>query len=328
MIHNHVVLTILVVIFSLTSGITMASDLSFVQNGRLYKSQVGQGKNTQLNVLADRIVDENKQHQQLLVLENAITGGDKHIGGKLKLINTNKWSSKEVARGVLNARLSPKGNEMVVWNDEDVVTVENLDGDLLQTIGIHCAAPIYSHTGNLIAYMKLADLSDDESHQDLYEHAQGIAVYDLKSNIERLVTFDPEDFAPVGFSEDENKLFFNSTRAYAEDPENHIASLWMVDLISGQVERLTNLSISEIEKGNHTPILNDGAVWSSDRLTAFSATDPEDGTWRYQFTKNGKLVSAIHFLDGDSPRWIEQDRVLANKVLMDGKVNWRTFNLQ
>jgi hypothetical protein len=320
--------TVLAVIFCLTSQLVLALDLPFIHDGKLNKSQIEKGKNTALNIAADRIIDRNQQFDQLLITEkpNQI-GTDRHVGVKLRLVNTKTWSVQDISDGVFQAKLSPKGNALVVWNDEDTINVVNLDGDVLLTLGIHGAAPMYSHTGNLIAYQKLADSSDDESEPGSYE-VQGIAVYDLKSNTEKLVTFDAEDFAPVGFSNDESKLFFNSARAYPEEPGNHIASLWVVDINSGSVERLTNQSVDEVKKGNFTPILSSNSIWSSDRQVALSSVDSEDGTWKYQFAKNGKLISAEHFADGDSPQWVEKDRIVASKVSMAGKVHWHKFNVR
>lgn len=319
---------VLTSILCFISHSALAQDLPFVQDGKLYKTQTEKGKNVSFGIEADRIIDRNQKFDQLLIAEKSSqVGNDRHVGVKLRLVNTKTLSARDISDGVFQAKLSPNGNAVVIWNDEDQINVVNLEGDILLSLGIHGAAPTYSHTGNLIAYQKLADTSNDESEHGMYE-SQGIAIYDLKSNTEKLVTFDSEDFAPVGFSSDESKLFFNSARDYPEEPGNHIASLWVVDINSGSVERLTNQSVSEIKKGNFTPILSDNAIWSSDRQVALSSVDSEDGTWKYKFAKDGKLVSASHFSDGDSPQWVEQDRIVACKVKMGNNVHWHKVSFR
>lgn len=313
-----------------TTTPTLAADIPYVDDGMLYQQEAASSAPpVPVGILATRILDQNRTNNIILVLENDPNQDDPHlVSGALHRVDTTTWNAAKVADGIMSAKLSPRGNAAVVWRDDDTVDMVNLDGDVLANIGIHGAAPIYSHSGNLISYQKLADVSDDGSRQTLFELAQGIAIYDLRTQQERLVTFDPEDFAPAGFSRNEKKLYFNSTRAYEDAPQSHVASVWVVDLESGKTERLTNRSSKLVRQGTVVPIIDADALWTTDRGTAISSTDSESGVWIYNFSPSGITVSASHLADGGTPQWTKRDEIFAAKVLIEGKPSWRTHHIQ
>jgi len=231
------------------------------------------------------------------------------------------------ASDAISSSLSPDGRMAAIWTKGHEVVLADASGAVLQKIGIHGAAPIFSHDGNLVAYEKLADESPDGDDQSLFEMAQGIAVYDLRTGQERLVTDGGvDDFAPVGFSKDMNLLYFNSTRPYEWSPWNHVASLWVVDLKSGKTQRLTNMDEDAVRRGNMVPTISPKAIWSSDRTVAITSYGPEKGVWKFVLSATG--ASASHIADGDSPQWVVQDQSFAVRVISNGKPSWNKINLR
>jgi len=231
------------------------------------------------------------------------------------------------ASDVISSSPSPDGRMTASWTKKHEVVLTDASGATLQKIGIHGAAPLFSHDGSLIAYEKLADESPDGDDQSLFELAQGIAVYDLRTGQERLVTNGgSDDFAPVGFSKDLSLLYFNSTRPYEESPWNHVASIWVVDLKSGRTQRLTNLSEDAVMRGDMIPTISPKAIWSSDRTVAITSYGPEKGVWKFVLTANE--ISAFRIADGDSPEWAVQDRTFVTRVVSNGKTSWNKINLR
>lgn len=231
------------------------------------------------------------------------------------------------ASDMVSSSLSPDGMMSAVWTKNHEIVVIDSGGSVLHKIGIRGAAPMFSHDGNLVAYEKLADSSQDDSEQSLFEFAQGIAVYDLRTGKERLVTDGGgDDFAPVGFSKDMSLLYFNSTRPYEGSSGNHVASLWVVELKSGKAERLTNTSEKQVQNGVVVPIVGENPLWSSDRTMIISSIGSESGVWKFALTSRG--VSAVRIADGDSPKWVVSDESFVVRTISDGKTVWRTLRVR
>lgn len=319
-----------VMLLVLATG-AFAQDHSFVENGILYRSSSAKAV-SQVAVFRDvgRIIDQKPAAQKLLYLAASRTpNNDAVSGSNLMLVDTKTWSNRLVATSVITANLSPDGTMAVLWRSGHKVTLVRSDGSLLQQIGTHGAAPVFSHDGNFIAYQKLADSSSDGSLQGLFEEAQGISVYDVRTGRENLVTSSgTDDFAPVGFSLDLNKLYFNSTRPYERSSHNHVASLWVVDLKNGEKQRLTNLDEAAVRRGAVTPIPNETALWSSDRTAIVFSNGREEGVWKFALSSDGRLSNATRIADGESPQWVIPDETIAIRTISNGKSAWRILSVR
>ncbi|MEY4723594.1 MAG: hypothetical protein RLZZ324_1107, partial [Candidatus Parcubacteria bacterium] len=148
--------------------------------------------------------------------------------------------------------------------------------------------------------------------------AEGIAVYDTLTGQETLVTNGGgDDFAPVGFSKDMSLLYFDSTRPYGTSPGNRVASLWVVDLATGDVTRLTNTDEESVRKGVMVPTISPAAIWTSDRATAVTSYGSDMGVWRIDLV--GHRVVARRISDGDSPTWLVPDETIDVRRVVNGR---------
>jgi Tol biopolymer transport system component len=272
-----------------------------------------------------RIIDYKPAIKSLLYLTAPSSNNtDADAGSDLVLVNTENWVLQPIANNVLTANLSPDGTKIAIWTKDYEVHILAANGAHLQKIGVHGAAPLFSRDGKLLVYEKLANDSSDNDLQGLFEFAEGIVIYDLQSGQERVVTSGgPDDFAPVGFSPDMSKLYFNSTRPSTNDLRAHLASLWVVDLHTGHVKQLTNIGSDNTEE--HVPIINENAIWTSDYTTVISSNGPQEGVWKFVFSKDGNSLSAIHIADGYSPQWIVPGKSIAIRTSVG---QWEKLNLK
>lgn len=306
-------------------------DLPFVEKGVLYRSPVESLAGKAQKAIAEnvgRVLHYNQDTAQLIhVTKPSAVDSDIITGGDLVLTDTVTWSTRIIAQDIVTAHISPHGDMIVLWNKNHQVRLVTSQGVPIKEIGIHGAAPIFSHDKRFIAYQKLADHSPDSNLQSLFEHAQGIAVYDMYTMRESLVTNGGgDDFAPVGFSNDISKLYFNSTRPSVNEPENHIASLWVLDLATRITTQLTNTDVREGDP--LIPTVNENALWSSDRRIAISSNGKEQGTWMFLLSQNKNTVEARHIADGDSPQWLVLNKRIAVRSVENGQSKWRTIDVQ
>lgn len=335
MMNKSVLMTACAVIFlfggSIAAPVATAGELPFVENGVLYSSPaessvvqdattLGKGKILAHNPTAGKLLYVTPQNTQ---------GTDVLTGGNLMLVDMATLGEQLVATNVIAASLSPDGTAMVLWNKDHEIHLTDSVGTVSGRIGMYGAAPVFSHNGRFIAYLKLADVTLDSAPQSLFEHAQGIAVYDVRTGRETLVTDGGlDDFAPVGFSLNMTKLYFNATRPYAGSPQNHIASLWVVDLTSGKVERLTNTDEKAVKQGIVVPTVSENALWSSDRTIVISSNGKEQGIWLFSLAPSVGTLEATHIADGESPQWLVSDESIVFRAISDGKSAWHILNIR
>lgn len=306
-----------------------AQTLSFVENGVLYYSTTTSEPTPQRAALDIwRILDNKPEKNSLLYLTIPEANATDAVNGSaLMLLNTANHAIQPVARNVITAVLSPDATKIVLWNKNQEIQVVAPNGAVLQEIGTHGAAPIFSHDGNLVAYEKLADHTLDSDPQSLFELAQGIAIHDLRTGEERLVTHGGiDDFAPVGFSRDMRKLYFNSTRPFEDSPQKHIASLWVVDLTTGKTERLTNTNEEMVNARLLMPVISQNALWTSDRTTIISSNNAKEGVWMFTLSRDG-AIAAIRAGDGDFPQWSVPDKSIVFRTITNGNKAWQQFDI-
>lgn len=329
-IRNVILLIWTIVSMTAFSAAYAKDDLPFIEKGILYHSAVDlENPEPVLNGVI-RILDYQPGAKKILCMTRSQeTRSDAVTGGDLVIVDTTNWSQSKVATdNIVGGRLSTDGLSAVVWNDQHEIIYVRNSGKSLQKIGVHGAAPMFSHDGSLISYQKLADETISGDRQDFFEHAYGIAVYDLKTGKEKMVTGGGvHDFAPVGFSNDLSKLYFNSTRPYDNSPQNHVASIWVVDLVLNRTERLTNSDEAAALNGLTTPIIGDDAIWSSDRSIVISS-DGKNGVWIFTLSFDGKYLTASRVAEGDSPRWTIPDQVIAIRANVAGKNHWKSVTIR
>ena len=318
------VITVIVLLLVITSTSSLATKLPFLEDGKLYKSRVGDPTSLSRAEIASnvwKVLDYDQEINMLLYITKPKEWG--RVDGNLWLLDTTNWTYKEVATGVIGAQLSPGGDMIVIWNKDHEIWLISADGIPEEKIGIHGAAPIFSHDGRYIAYEKLPDSSFDGAEQSLFEFAQGIAIYDLMTGQEMVLTQAEhgEDFAPVGFSQGMKRIYFNSTRG-------GIASLWSVNLDGSDLRQETNSGFGVKAKGRPIPVLSQNAIWSSNKKIAVSSIGTAKEIWIFHFGDSGELRNAKLLTGGESPEWLIKDKRIAFRVIYNGKSKWQTMDIQ
>lgn len=315
-----------------TSQAIATKDVVYVQEGILYhapKEKTDEKKAVVSGV--ERIVDHKETLNKLLYITPlGDPDSDTVKGGNLILLDTDTWVSQRVSSNTVNGNLSPDGKVVAAWNNKHEVHLLQSDGKPIKKVGKHGAVPLFSHNGRLLAYEKLADESFDDSLQSLFEDAEGIAIYDMVTDQETLITNGgADDFAPIGFSLDMTKLFFNSARPYRDDfPQNHVASLWVVDITNGSVKRLTNDDEQEVQKGKLVPVVHQNALWTSDRTIVISSNGAYEGIWIFRLMAGGDLLRAQKVADGDMPQWYVPNESILYRVIKSNKTEWKSLKVK
>jgi len=311
------------VILSLALTLVLSTSIVYANVSR---SATDAGDTTQMIIE----LDHNEALGKTLMIHQTETDDEHFHGGKLVIKSDSEDTRTLIETDILSADLSDDGLLIAAWNSDNQIKLFDSIGTEMKRIGVHGASPIISQNKNYIAYNKLANTGADL--QELSETSPyGIAVYNLVTNKEDIVTTSSEDFQPIAFSKDMTKLYFNSTRPYASTKKgysNHVASIWVVDLTSKKVTRLTNTDEKLVMKGTMVPTIDVRALWSSDKKTAISSTDNESGVWQFSFNDNGMLVNAKKIAVGTSPRWSEIDNKINITTKFDGQIISKELNVE
>jgi len=332
-------ITILIAIFSLASMLFIfkssnAKDiiLPYVEEEKLYRSTKS-SQSVKIADKVDRLLHYNLDSGTYLYLTLPSKRGTESVkGNKLILLDNISDEKNIITENVLSADLSAETDKIVVWDSNHKIKIFNKEGKFLSQVDDNGASPIFSHNGRYIAYQKLAATSSSKNLHSLTKNSPyGIAIYDTKTEQEKVLTQNNNDFSPVGFSKDMRKLYFNSGRSYESSSpgvENHVASLWSVDLDSKEVERLTNNSKKKEKEGKHTPIISEDAIWSSDRKIVISSNNKKEGVWKFSFNEDGELIKSAQISEGTSPRWLVKDEKIAVRAQINGERRWKTLNIK
>lgn len=303
----------------------------------LYTQPSGSGN--RVSVLTDevgRLVGQTLDGQLLYIAtsknsEDRGGGGGMMEGSDLIVLNPRTGESRVIAQNVWTAQASPNGKEIVVADSNNKVQLYSIDGTKKAQIGNNGSDPIFTHDGRYIAYQKLADVGRD--YLELSTNAQGLALYDITTGKERMLTRHSGDYRPIGFSADMKYFYFNAGRPYepsvlGENFINITSGLYSLDVGTGRVTRLTNTDERVVQENGQTmSFITHDALWTSDRLTAISGVG-QHGTYKFVFDGTGGLTSIDRISDGDSPRWVVQDKRFEVRTIVDNKESWKLISVK
>lgn len=304
-------------------------ELTYLENGTLYRSKPNDPNEraTRRKIVEsiDRIFSE--KGPQILFgkyNENSIEGTEA-TNMDLFILDTKTGVSRLIYRDIMLASLSPKGDLIAVATNEPTFELHLIDreGRLLKKIGTHGSSPVFSPDGRYLVYNKLADNSrggETLNWNDLLMYAHGLALYDLVTGDERMLTHRAGDFGPATFSLDMKRLYFNAD----DDPfemkgENGI---WMVGIDGAGRKQLTNTpttpSLPYLNRGENSQVL-----WYRNGLTLISEFDGV--IWQYHLNSLGEITGGNPITeDAKSARWVVQDRILAAR----GSSGWKLLNVE
>ena len=242
-------------------------------------------------------------------------GGGHVAGHDLVVKDAISNEKKVIAKDVLEASFSNKGDFVVLSDSEYEIRIINLKGEVIDKIGKHGVNPVFSSDDSTVVYHRLAN---EGQGQDLFEKSPyGLVQYDIKEKNEKNLTDSKDDYEPLAFSTDMSKLYFNSGRAYdskIEGYENHVVSLWVLDLKTNKVTRLTNLDEEKELANGGDPRVSGSALWSTDKKTIISEDDGE--IWKFTLSDDGTLLDVSKMLDGTNVSWAIADKSI-NVLLAD-----------
>jgi WD40 repeat protein len=304
----------------------------YAQDGKLYVSTLS----SDVTVLADKVghlmgQTSNGQILYIAALEHSENhgGGAGIDGSDLVVLDTQTGESRVIAKDMWTAQFSPDGQEIVAADSDNKVRLYSIDGTEKAQIGNNGSNPIFTHDGKYVAYHKLAD--EGEDFHRLFENAKGIALYDITSGKERMLTDHSGDYRPIGFSADLKYFYFNAGRPYESSVLGIInieSGLYSLNMDTGIVTRLTNVDERKaLDDGQTMSFIAHDALWTSDRLTAISGIG-HHGTYEFVFDGMGGLKSVERVSDGDAPRWVKQDKSFAVRTVADGKESWNVIDIK
>jgi Tol biopolymer transport system component len=294
--------------------------LPFVKDGGLMLGEFSRRGNiiTEMNsrVIRDnvaRVIQFQENTNKVLFLSKGSPSQD----GDLILMDLASGETKVIMTEAIGGQIAPDGQSIVAWSGKQELVIFTEEGDEREKLSGHGAAPIFSHDGRFIAYEKLADESFDGNEQSLFEDAFGIALYDRSERSTHILTEteEGEDYAPIGFSADLSRLYFNSTR-------NALGSLWVVNIDGTNLAQILLSSDPEVI----VSAVSQNALWSSDRVGVVSMVDNE--VYLLRFTDDGRSLAEYKNLGkANSIRWGMQDFSIVSYDTENG-IGWQVLKLE
>lgn len=215
----------------------------------------------------------------------------------LWVLNTLSGQETKVSDSVSFAAFSSSGKFIAVENPTTGgIELYSGDGVFLKKIGAYGAFPLFSTDGKQVAYYKFASTSFTKG---LPYDPLGIAIHNLETGEEVLVTSNNEGGKPLAFSTDSKKLYFNSIKASAH-------SLGVVNLASHEVKQLSgdyDWRYFSVKKN---------VLVSSNEKAMISVS--ESGIGMIMFNDKGEVSSVKILADGTNPRWFKQDEIIAYRA--------------
>jgi len=308
----------------------------FVRDGKLYRGAV---KN---NIPPVRVKGSEKKEYylrhtlhdkgvQLFVAwpENNHSKGELVLikdDGDMKVVKTIKKPINT------SASLSPDGKYIAFLSGgpEYLGYVLDLEGDVVEELPDHVYGTVaWNNAGTGVAYTKVSieSCGKNGSVNDIMDSdfcIDGLAFYDLESQTETQLTDSGDDYGVVTFSPDDTKLYFQSTRPYAEDNVTHVNSVWFIDLDARGTERLTDKKYSDSVAMMYEPGLNGSdLLWFADNVV-YSVSDGK--IWKFDFSSEQKASEFI--MEGDTLRWKEKGKSIIAHTYRDGRDRWEEIPLE
>lgn len=308
--------------------------MAFVRDGKLYR---GSTKNDVLPVLVDK--NGEKEFHIAHTLHNKdmqlIKAWSKNDYNKGELILMKDDGSMKVITTIIDpldvgVALSPDGKYVVMVNPapEHKGFIIDLDGNVTEDLPSRVFGAVWNNAGTGIAYTKVSTTSCDKNgSNDIMDSdycMEGLVFYDLESKEETQLTDSGEDYAPKFFSPDDTKLYFSSTRPYEEDSIIHVNSAWEIDLVTKEVERLTNKEYSpDVYYGVYQPGFGDNSLWFAENAVF---TDFDGKIWKFDFSPTQKAPQLI--FEGDNIRWKEKGKSIVAHTYHNGFDKWEDVPLE
>lgn len=236
-------------------------------------------------------------------------GSNEEVGwhGDLWILDTRKGKETKISDSISDAVLSPLGKFIAVSNPiTGGIDILSGEGVFLKKIGLYGVGAVFSSDNKQIAYTKLAKLISSPFDMGAPGNILGIVIHNIVTSEEATIVSNERDGGPIAFSFDSKKLYFDSSRSSGD------ASLWVVNLVSHEVNQVTNRG--------HVP----GTVFTDPRIYAnpiFSSDEKvivstwgENGVGILTLDDKGDVLSAKTLANATDPHFIKQDEIIAYRA--------------
>jgi Tol biopolymer transport system component len=310
-----------------------AARFSYVEKGNLYTSDLS-GHKQLLASGVGQIIGSLASGETLYLatppVDETMRGGTGNVPGtNLTVLDPKTGESKVIVKDIRGAQVSPDGSRIVAVGSDNKVRLFDMNGKEEAQVGNNGSNPIFSSDGKYVVYQKLADTGRD--FFDLWTNAKGLALYDISTGKERMLTDQSGDDFPIGFSADGKYFYFTAGRPYDNSVfgiTDIVYSLYSLNVSTGEVTRLTNTDERQATANGPTmSFIGQDALWTTDRLKAI-ADEGDGNVQEFIFDGAGGLTSVEHVATGTSPRWVEQDKTFAVQVASNGGEYWQVMNVK
>lgn len=251
-----------------------------------------------------------KKNQHLLVgkgIKHADPAGEATPSTDLILMSDDGLRETSIADGVLRAAFNRKGDKVLFNTRELDLYLSNPDGSGKIKIQEKADKFEVDPTDRRIAYQKL---NSDWKVNEYYDRALGIAVMDLETGKETLLSQTADDFNPFWTPSGQKILFFSSS------PEG-LASHFIMNPDGSERTQLTNHE--QVYVTDQTiPIPSEKPIWSKDGRFLVYESDRE--IWVNEFdADHTRVVRSQHIGYGKDPQWIADGKLLSIVVAKSEK---------
>lgn len=291
-----------------------------LENGDLYSISETIGAQRYTNLGDIKFVFDQKYDKALYgrgwqgaLPETEVTGGTELWLRKLG----SKQDRKIAEERVTYAFFDPEATKIYYTTENWDLFVVNIDGSNKTKVAEKALFPDLSRDGQYLVYQKL---NADWQPGDYSDQALGLAVLDLKTKEEKLVTKTFEDFSPIWSPNGEKIAFFSRS------PEG-LASLFMVNADGSNRVQLTNIG-QTVFSDKTVPSLSERPIWSKDGKHFIYESDRV--IWHLEFNEaQSQVVKAEKVAYGIDPEWKEDGKSITVVTSPIGnKKSIQTINLE
>ena len=273
----------------------------YAEGGALYKKEVsvdGILATTSQNVATGsiRLVDQNEDAVLFIKDLTVPIEGLSGYKNELWLLDKRTGVVKKIFDNVIQeGSISSKNGFVVIRTTENKILLITEEGSLIGEIGIYGVSPIFSLSGDKIAYIKLKDISVEMGDPDMF---QGVAVYDLATRKDALILKtapDGNEWMIAGWSADGKRVYFPS-----------VDSTWSVGIDGTGKRQETNKTTG----APRVPMFLSHLLFTDDGTIAFGEAE---GLWAFSIGKDGEFLDARKVVEGtlgSSSRldWLERGK--------------------
>lgn len=225
---------------------------------------------------------------------NETIESERRGGTRLWIMNEDASNKIEISDELVNNAFLGKNKIFYTTLNLDLY-IADLNGADKIKIQEKALNPDLSADGQFLVYQKL---NPDWRPGDYYDKALGLAILNLTTGKEQLLTDNGEDFNPFWFPNGQNILFFSRSK-------EGLASHFMINPDGTNRKQLTN-SGEKFVSNSTVDIPSEKPAWSPNGKYLVYESDKE--IWINEFDLNNN-IKAKQIAYGKNPQWLSNDNL-------------------